>query len=139
MQQQQQTPITTTNADHHHHRLTAINTEIHRLTAERDQMMMIAERAVVVAENSVEMNRRGKMVADILFKASTFHDPCMVLLYARAFLLPWRHYVLETHFPNLIHALPRDLLPTWTPVDAARFLLTVSRALERDRVGMGLL
>jgi hypothetical protein len=122
---------TTTNQDHHH-TLNSINAEIHRLIAERDQM--IAERA---AENSVEMNRRGTMVADILYKASTMQDPSMALLYARAFVLPWRHYVLKTHFPNFIHALPSDLPPTWTRADAARFLLSVSRALERDRVGVG--
>ena len=133
MQQQQKHPITITTNQDHHHTLNSINAEIHRLIAERDQMMI----AVRAAENSVEMNRRGKMVADILYKASTMQDPSMALLYARAFVLPWRHYVLKTHFPNFIHALPSDLPPTWTRADAARFLLSVSRALERDRVGVG--
>ncbi len=120
---------------HHHSQteLTAIDVEIARLIAERNRMI---ERGLF-EEHLGEMSKRGQMVADILYKASTFQEPSVTLIYAKAYLLPWRCYVLDSHFPNLLRALPRDLPPSWTRVEAARFLLSVSRALEEDRVGMG--
>lgn len=110
----------------------AINAEISRLISERSRLMIERE---AFAVNLREMNKRGRMIADILYKASTIQDPSMTLLYVKAFLLPWRHYVLRAYFPNLLEMLPRDLpAPSWTRADASDFLLSVSRALEKDRL-----
>lgn len=108
-------------------RLRAINAEIARLIRKRDQLLG----AQVM---HVEMHKRGKMVADILFKASTIQEPQMTLIYCKAFILPWRHYVEATCFPNLLQVLPSDLPPSWTRAGASAFLLSVSRALEQDRM-----
>jgi hypothetical protein len=100
--------------------LADIDAEISRLFAKRDEM--------------TEMLKRGKMVSDLLFKASTFQDQSITLLYAKGYLLPWRHYLSDTLFPNFTRALPRDLPQAWTQAEASQFLLMLSKALERDRM-----
>jgi hypothetical protein len=102
--------------------LADIDAEISRLIAKRDEM--------------TEMLKRGKMVSDLLFKASTFQDQSITLLYAKGYLLPWRNYLSETLFPNFTRALPRDLPKEWTRAQASQFLLMLSEALERDRVAL---
>ena len=106
-----------------------INTQISRLVAKRNAILEAEARA----ENLYIMLGRGKMVADILFKASTLQEPGMALIYARAFLLPWRHYLLVEYFPCLLGVLPRELPAAWSRAEASGFLLVVSKALEEDR------
>jgi hypothetical protein len=102
--------------------LADIDAEISRLIAKRDEM--------------TEMIKRGKMVSDLLFKASTFQDQSITLLFAKGFLLPWRHYLLEAHFPHFMRALPRDLPQAWTQAEASQFLLMLSDALALDRMAL---
>ncbi len=102
--------------------LADIDAEINRLIAKRDEL--------------TEMLKRGKMVADLLWKASTFQDPYITLIYAKGYLLPWRDYLSDTHFPHFIRALPRDLPQAWTRAQASQFLLMLSDALALDRVAL---
>ena len=102
--------------------LADIDAEISRLIAKQDEM--------------TEMLKRGKMVSDMLFQASTYQDPSITLLFARGYLLPWQHYLSDTHFPHFIRALPRDLPQAWTLAQASEFLLMLSDALALDRAAL---
>ena len=103
--------------------------EMERLMARRKQIIIKA----ALTEELETMRGKGKMMSDIMIKATLYNDPVSALAYVNAYLLPWRRYITSSHFPYTMETLPEYLPPSWTREEFATFIVTLSRALERDR------
>jgi len=114
---------------HFEQQLAEIDAEMERLMARRKQIIIKA----ALTEELETMRGKGKMMSDIMIKATLYNDPVSALAYVNAYLLPWRRYITSSHFPNTMETLPEYLPPSWTREEFATFIITLSRALERDR------
>ena len=109
-------------------RICEVDKEIAKLTAERN---LLVQKAV----DFKELCKRGKILSDLLFKASTFQNP---MDYVLRYILPMKDLLPIEHFTCTVTALAAGLelcrAPDEEPLEAARFLLAVSTALGQDRV-----
>jgi hypothetical protein len=113
----------------HNEKISEIEREIGRLMLQRSKLLKEAE--VIRSVYS-----RGQMLSDMLYKASTFKDTEHALDYTKQYIIPMRDHLMPSHFSHAIHALLEPLPKRWTRIEASDFFITVSRALERDRVAL---
>jgi hypothetical protein len=109
--------------------LCEVDREITKLVAKRN---LLVEKANKVKE----LYQRGKILSDLLYKASTFQDPNDSLCYIIRFILPMKSFMPVQHFPCAVSMLLQPLDGDWTRDAVSRFLVITSDALERDRVAI---
>jgi hypothetical protein len=109
--------------------LAEIDEEIVRLMEARNRI--IAKQARAVEINA--MRERGEMICNLLTRASSLRNSYDVLLYINAYIMPWRHYLIQKYFPKTLAALPESLPSKWNDMEVSIFFLEVSGALEQDR------
>ena len=116
-------------------RICEVDKEIAKLMAKRN---LLVQKAV----DMKELCKRGKILSDLLVKASTFENPYQSMNYILRYILPMKDFLPIEHFPCTVTALaaglelrwPHDEAPLdWSRVEASRFLLAVSTALGQDR------
>jgi hypothetical protein len=105
---------------------------------DREITKLVTKRNLLVekANEIKELYQRGKILSDLLYKASTFQDPDESLCYIIRFILPMKDFMPIEHFPCSVSMLSQPLDGEWTRDSASRFLVTTSDALERDRVAI---
>jgi hypothetical protein len=107
-------------------RICEVDREIAKLMAKRN---LLVQKAV----DMKELCKRGKILSDLLVKASTFENPYQSTNYVLRYIIPMKDFLPIEHFPCTVTALAAGLeLPR--PQEASRFLLAVSTALGQDRV-----
>jgi hypothetical protein len=109
--------------------LAEIDEEIVRLMEARNRIIAKQARAVEITA----MRERGEMICNLLTKASSLRNSYDVLLYINAYIMPWRHYLIQKYFPKTIAALPESLPSKWNDMEVSIFFLEMSGALEQDR------
>lgn len=114
-------------------RICEVDKEIAKLMAKRN---LLVQKAV----DMKELCKRGKILSDLLIKASTFENPYQSMNYVLQYIIPMKDFLPIEHFPCTVTALaaglelrwPQDEAH-WSRVEASRFLLAVSTALGQDR------
>ena len=97
-----------------HFSLEEIDTEISRLLTIRKQ---------ILSERFEDMRSRAQMLSDIIVKAATLTHPNDTASYIQHFVMPWRHFIPEDHFPATFDMLNQPFM----------HLPTLAAALRQDR------
>jgi hypothetical protein len=107
------------------------NPTLQQIDAEIDRLLAI--RKAILNSELQTARQNGKMLADIIRKATTFTHPEALLVYVSRYILPWKLFLSANHFPDTMDVLPDTLPGNWDCAQAISFIHTLSSALRQDR------
>jgi hypothetical protein len=110
--------------------------QLHEVDREITTLLTRRNHLMKKANEVNELYTRGKILSDLLYKASTFKDPNDSLCYIIRYIIPMKDFMPVQHFPCAVSALSLPLDGDWTRESVTRFLVAASKALEQDRVAI---